>query len=86
MTADGVTIGSAAQGFTINGAGEAALYVVQGVDDLLVLDNTLVAANGKLALLTEGGVSDLTFQGNTFDAAGTASQLVYVNGQASVIP
>jgi nitrous oxidase accessory protein NosD len=84
VTANGVTIGGPAQGFTINGAGESALYVVNGVNNLLVEDNTLVGANGKLAVLTEGGVSDLTFQGNTFDSAGTASQLVYVNGQASV--
>ena len=84
VTADGVTIGDAGQGFTINGAGESALYVVQSVDNLTVEGNAIVAANGKNAILTEGGVSDLTFEGNTFDAAGIASQLVYVNGQASV--
>src|SRR5690606_39178252 len=46
--------------------------------------NEIVGADGKTSVLTEGDVHNLTFNLNTFESAGTASQLVYINGATSV--
>ena len=45
--------------------------------------NEAVAATGKNAFLTDGGQSNHTVSNNLFE--GAASQLVYVNGNASVL-
>jgi len=78
-----VTIGGTEdQGFTINGAGQAAVYIQSNVSGVTIQNNELVAAAGKNALLTEDGQSNILVSGNTFSGTG-ASQLVYVNGQES---
>lgn len=82
VQADDITIGGTGVGLTVNGTGEAAVYVAGARSGLTLRGNTLVAASNKNAFLTEGGQSDFTIDSNTF--SGTASQLVYVNGQASV--
>ncbi len=82
VAASNVIIGGTSHGFTINGAGQAAIYLNSGTSNVEVEDNIVNAASGKNAFLTEGGVSDHTISGNLF--GGDGSQLVYVNGQASV--
>jgi fibronectin type 3 domain-containing protein len=79
------TFGGAGVGFTVNGAGQAGVYLGSGNDGHVIEDNIINAATGNNALLTEGGQSNHTIQDNTFgNVAGSASQLVYVNGNASV--
>jgi len=81
-TAD-VQIGDTDQGFTINGVGQAAVYLVGNNSNVTIRDNHLVSSLNKNALLTGGGDSNHTIADNTF--VGTdAGQLVYVNGAASV--
>lgn len=82
ITSDSVVLGGVDAGFTINGAGVAAVYFSQPVSGCLVEGNDVVAADTKNALLFGGGQSTHTIRGNDF--AGNASQLVYVNGMASV--
>ena len=82
ITANNVILGGAGAGFTINGAGQAAVYFTP-VSGCLVEGNDIVAASGKNALVTEGGQSNHTIMGNIF-SGDPASQLVYVNGQTSV--
>jgi len=82
VAASNVVIGGTNSGFTINGAGQTAIYLNSGTSNIVVQDNIVNAASGKNAFLTEGGVSDHTISGNSF--GGDGSQLVYVNGQASV--
>ncbi len=82
IAADNVVLGGDGTGFTVNGAGVAAVYFTQPVSGCLVEGNGIVAANTKNALLFGGGQSSHTIRGNTFQ--GDASQLVYVNGQPSV--
>jgi len=77
-----VTIGDTGKGFTVNGAGQAAIYVVGSNGSITICNNKLVATNGKNALLTGGGQLNHTIADNEF--SGTASQLVYVNGEASL--
>ncbi len=81
---DGVSdvfIGDTDHGFTINGVGQAAV-ILEATSGLTIRDNILVSPNSKPALETYGGQHNHIIQGNTFQ--GDASQLVYVNGLASV--
>lgn len=75
-----VTIGDTGQGFTINGAGKAAMFL-DTASGLTIRDNILVSPNSKPAFETTGLQSNHLIQGNTFQ--GDASQLVYVNGLIS---
>ncbi|MFO0949791.1 MAG: right-handed parallel beta-helix repeat-containing protein [Isosphaeraceae bacterium] len=80
-----VVIGAPGKGFTINGAGQAAVYLSQGDKNVTVDSNVIKSAAAKNALLTEGGQTSHTIKNNTFTAvAAGAGQLVYVNGTASV--
>jgi len=83
ITANDVVFGGDGSGFTVNGAGQAAVYFAGGISGCSVVGNEIVAASAKNALVTEGGQSNHTISGNTFSGT-PASQLVYVNGQASV--
>ncbi len=74
--------GARIEGFSVLGSAQAAIYAAAGASDLTVTGSRVVAADGKNALLTEGGQSDHLIEGNIFE--GDASQLVYVNGTASV--
>ncbi|MCL5677249.1 MAG: hypothetical protein M1602_05205 [Firmicutes bacterium] len=82
VAASNVTIGETGHGFTVKGAGAAAVYLAGNIEGVKLQDNSLVAAQGKNALLAEGGQKNHTIDHNTF--SGNASQLVYINGQASV--
>jgi hypothetical protein len=75
---DNVTI----KGFTINGTGESAVYLTSNNDNIDVLYNRIVAATTKNALLTGGQQTNGTLSSNVFE--GNGSQLVYVNGSASL--
>ena len=78
-----VQVGDASQGFTINGAGQAGVYLVGNNSDISVLDNTIQSAGASdNALLTGGGEHTDTISGNAF--TGTSAQLVYINGTADV--
>lgn len=77
-----VTLGGAGAGISVVGTGEAAVYLVGGNSDVLIEGNTMTSAGGKTALLTGGGLADVTVEDNTF--TGSASQMVYVNGEASL--
>ena len=78
-----VSIGSSGHGFTINGAGQAAVYLEGNNTGITVRDNVIHSAGaGKNGLLAGGGQHNDTVRDNSF--TGTAGQLVYVNGTASV--
>lgn len=83
IAADDVVFGGDGTGFTVNGSGTAAVYFSQPVSRCLIEDNNIKATSGKRALLTVGGQSNHNIIGNTF-SGDPVSQLVYVNGQASV--
>ena len=78
ISANGATV----EGFNVIGAGQAAIYIAGARDGVTVRYNHATAATGKNAFLTDGGQSNHTISNNLFD--GAASQLVYVNGNASV--
>ena len=78
IVADNVTV----EGFEINGTGIAAIYIAGARNNITVQFNKVTAATGKNAFVTEGGQSNHTISNNVFE--GAASQLVYVNGLASV--
>ncbi len=75
---DNVTI----EGFTVNGTGESAVYLTSNNDNMDVLYNRIVAAAGKNALLSGGQQTNSTLSNNVFEGSG--SQLVYINGSASL--
>ena len=77
-----VTIGGPSKGFTINGAGQAAVYLEGNNSNVTVRANTIHSASGQNALLTGGGEHNDTISDNTF--TGSSAQLVYVNGTADV--
>lgn len=77
---DNVTI----EGFEINGAGVAAVYLIGNNDNVTVRYNRIVAAAGKNALLSGGQQTNSTLSNNVFEGNATGSQLVYVNGSASL--
>ncbi len=78
---DNVTI----EGFEINGAGQAAIYLVENNSGITISSNKLVSPSGsqKNALLSGGFQSNNTIINNEFVGVG-AAQLVYINGAASV--
>ncbi|PIR83989.1 hypothetical protein COU18_01105 [Candidatus Kaiserbacteria bacterium CG10_big_fil_rev_8_21_14_0_10_51_14] len=78
ISADDVEV----SGFTVNGTGVSAIRINGARDNISIHDNKAIAATGKNAFLTDGGQSNHTIEENTFE--GDASQLVYVNGTASV--
>ena len=77
---DNVTI----EGFTVNGTGESAIYLTSNNDNIDVLYNRIVAATAKNALLTGGQQTNSTLSSNVFEGNAAGSQLVYVNGSASL--
>lgn len=78
ISANDVTV----EGFVVNGTGVSAIRISGARDNVVVRSNRAVAASGKNAFLTDGGQSNHTISNNVFE--GAASQLVYVNGNASV--
>ena len=78
ISADGVTV----EGFEVIGTGVSAIRISGARNNVTIQNNKAVAATGKNALLMDGGQSNHMISGNTFE--GAASQLVYVNGTASV--
>ncbi|MCL4200863.1 MAG: autotransporter-associated beta strand repeat-containing protein [Pirellulaceae bacterium] len=72
------------KGFTITEAagGDAAIHLRGNNTVVIIEDNAATAADNNNALLAGGGQQNVSIVGNTF--AGNASQLVYINGQASV--
>jgi parallel beta-helix repeat protein len=91
ITAAGATFGDSDHGFTVNAGGSevSAVYVTTTGDNVHVEGNVLNGSAAATAsglhhgLLTDGGVANLLIENNTF--GGTADQLIYVNGQASVL-
>lgn len=78
ISANGATV----EGFNVIGTGVSAIRISGARDGITVRYNHATAATGKNAFLTDGGQSNHTISNNLFD--GDASQLVYVNGFASV--
>ncbi len=79
VTADNVTV----KGFKVIGTGVSAMRISGAHSGDTFSFNDAVAATGKNAFLTDGGQSNHTISNNLFE--GNGSQLVYVNGQASVV-
>jgi len=82
IAANNVTL----EGFTVNGAGIAALWLNTAVSGANVHDNHLSSAiggNPVTALTTQGLQSNDNFTNNEFTGNG-AGQLAYVNGEASL--
>jgi len=78
ISADNVIV----EGFNVIGTGVSAIRIQGAHDNVTIRYNKAVAATGKNALLMNGGQSNHTISHNVFE--GSASQLVYVNGFASV--
>lgn len=78
VSADNVTV----KGFKVVGTGVAAMRISGAHTGDTFTSNDVVAATGKNAFLTDGGQSNHTISNNVFE--GNGSQLVYVNGNASV--
>jgi hypothetical protein len=68
----------------------AALYLVGSNDDTsingITAEASAVGSGGLNAVLTGGDQHNVTFESNVFSAAGTAGQLVYVNGAEDIGP
>ena len=79
IAANNVTV----EGFAINGAGIAALWLNTGVSGANVQDDHMTSASGETALTTQGQQSNDLFTNNQFTGNG-ASQVAYVNGEASL--
>jgi hypothetical protein len=84
---DFVTIGGAHNGFTINAsANENAALLVGGNNSNVVIDGNTINGNNlhsdTQAVLGGGGLDHVSFLNNTF--GGSATQLVYINGQLNV--
>ena len=86
VNAAGTTLGGTGAGFTINedASENAGVLINGGIAGVTISGNVINgdAANTHLNedLLTAGGDDGLKIAGNTF--AGTASQLIYINGTA----
>jgi len=80
IAANNVTL----EGFEINGVGIAALWLNTGVSGATVRYNKITSASGVTAVTTQGSQSNHLFSNNAFVGTG-ASQLVYVNGEVSLV-
>ena len=81
VQADGVTIGQASHGFTVNAAVNqtAAIWLQTGVDDLIVGGNTVNATTSTALSNEYGAVTDVLLEGNTFNANTSTGPVVYFN-------
>jgi hypothetical protein len=79
IAADNVTV----EGFEINGAGIAGLWVNTGVSGATIQYNHVTSANGSTAITTQGSQNNHVFQHNVL-TGDDASQVAYVNGNASL--
>lgn len=81
ISANNVTV----RGFNIiDASGGIAALRINGAHSGILVNSNNLRANGANAFLTNGGVSNVTVSNNVLDANGTAAQLAYVNGTASV--
>lgn len=75
-----VTLGGAGDGFTIM-TPDKGVYLVEGLNNVVIQGNVIHAGPGNNAIESGRDVHHISIDSNTF--TGSASQLVYINGQAS---
>ena len=79
IASDGVIV----EGFNVVGSGISAIWMNTGASGATVRYNRFTSASGMTGLTTQGQVGNTTFLHNEFVGNG-ASQLAYVNGEASL--
>jgi len=88
IAADDVTVGGIGddEGFRIEAAGLRAVHLDEDVQRAILQNNSVIAAENKIALDTQGGQHGHILRENIFTAAGSGTdlQLVYINGTASL--
>ncbi|PIR38600.1 MAG: hypothetical protein COV34_00795 [Candidatus Zambryskibacteria bacterium CG10_big_fil_rev_8_21_14_0_10_42_12] len=80
IAADNVTV----EGFQINGAGIAAVWLDTGVSGAEVRYNQITSASGATAITTQGSQSNNAFRNNVLIGS-DSTQIAYVNGDVSLV-